>query len=72
MGGGGTVLTGVRGCEDGWETQGKNCEKTVKKNQWERTVGNKTKGKKTGKNTGEKTKRCDARLTKNTGELRWS
>ena len=60
MGGGGAVLTGVRGCEDGWET----LEKTVKKKQWERTVGNKTKGKKEGKNTGEKTKRCDARLPK--------
>ena len=49
MGGGGAVLTGVRGCEDGWETLGRDCEKT----QWEITVGNKTKEKNPGKNTGE-------------------
>ena len=49
----------------------KNCEKNTGKEQWEITVGNKTKGKNQGKIQG-KEKRCDARLTKNTGELRWS
>ena len=37
MGGDGAVLTGVRGCENGWETLGKRLEK--------RTAGKKAKGK---------------------------
>ena len=51
MGGGGAVLTGVRGCEDWSETLGK----TGKKKQWEKTVWNKTKGKNQGKHREKQT-----------------
>ena len=42
MGGGGAVLTGVRGCEDGWETLGKRLEKNSGKKAKEKTKTNKT------------------------------
>ena len=42
------MLTGVRGCEDGWEALGKNCEKNSGKEQ-----GEIKQRKKPGKNTGK-------------------